>query len=77
MENVGFNRRSNWDQGRMHGATLKYWLTDGSCMAHASKTFGLSIAGGPQMLNCIKFGQAGPRLERKPANTHLYTLNNI
>ena len=62
MENAGFNRRSNWDQGWMHGAALKYWLTYGSGTAHASKTFSLSIVGGLRMLSCIKFGQAGPWL---------------
>lgn len=54
----------------MHGAALKYWLTYGSYMAHVSKTFSPSIAGGLWMLNCIKFGQASPRLQHKPAYTH-------
>lgn len=61
MENAGFHRTSNWvDRGWMHGDALKHRLTYGTCMAHASKIFSLSIAGGPQTLNCIKFGQAGP-----------------
>lgn len=63
MEKAGFNRRSSQvDWGWMHGAAPRYRLTYGICMAHASKTFSFSIAGGPRMLNGIKFGQAGPRL---------------
>lgn len=39
MENAGFNKRSNWDRGWVNGAALKYWLTYGSCMARACKTY--------------------------------------
>lgn len=70
MENAGFNRRSNWDWSWMYGATLKYWLTYGSYMAHVNKTSSLSITGGLWMLNCIKFGQASPQLQHKPAYIH-------